>query len=295
MFSQSSYAAPLPCPHLPHRPLCLTRTLGSRLLALGRGLHRPHPALQSAQREVLEVWRCCLSYGIDVASTDIVMLAASEQDWWPGVSSPAAPSSPPLVAAGGHRTTSASPAAAISSISTDNRAVPDSAAGRILDGSAGASGGTAAEGATEGGAGADADAGGAVMAIPPGLPFLRALHQLTCACVIPPGHGGNTHGRVGEKPGGDVVLGGSGGEAGGSRGGTGQGNGEDSIGGVEIAPEMWAHIGDTVDAAVEAVVLWLFGGGGGKAGDICEEARETVDRAIQVRSRSGVLNIIGIG
>ncbi|CAN0507709.1 unnamed protein product, partial [Ectocarpus sp. 12 AP-2014] len=68
--------------------LSQTPLLGSTKgwLALGQGSRRPLPALEAVQREVLELWRCCLSYGIDVAAADTVVLVARGQGWWPGLS-----------------------------------------------------------------------------------------------------------------------------------------------------------------------------------------------------------------
>ncbi|CAM9864397.1 unnamed protein product [Scytosiphon promiscuus] len=202
-------------------------------LALGQGSNQPLPMLEAVQREVLELWRCCLSYGIDVAAADTVVLVARGQGWWPGLDSVVA--RPVLVADG----ESAVAAAAVEPAPGD---VGVSVGGR--DGS-----------------------------LSPKLAFVRALHQLACACVLPPsrssgGSAGSIAGSDGTKP--------AEGRSDRARGGPGKGPPAAaattlSLGGLAVVPESTADMGDTVDAAVEATLSWLLsagrsGGGEGGAG-----------------------------
>ena len=130
--------------------------------------------------------------------------------------------------------------------------------------------------------------------IPQRLALYRALHQLACACVLPPGTK-----AVNTSGGGDRTTDTAGAKEGESKGGAGGkknknvGGDNDaavSVGGVAVFPTAWAEVGDTVDAAVEATVLWLLGGGnacaaergGGRTsqGAIWEGA--TAERALEV-------------
>ncbi|CAN0031660.1 unnamed protein product, partial [Ectocarpus fasciculatus] len=220
--------------------LALSRTplLGSTKgwLALGQGSRRTLPALEAVQREVLELWRCCLSYGIDVAAADTVVLVARGQGWWPGLS-------------GG--------------VGDGAAAAPPVADAVIVERGGGGGGGGGS-----GGSGGDS--------LPPRLAFYRALHQLACACVLPPG--GDAAGRNENND--AETTGGGGGKAG--VGAAGAGAREEtesfSVGGVAVVPESWADVGDTVDAAVEAALLWLLsgarGGGGGVGGGTPETAQQ---------------------
>ena len=217
-----------------------------RWLALGQGLRRPLPALEAVQREALELWRCFLSYGVDVAAADTVVLVARGQGWLPGLGV-----APPAIGGAG----------------------------------AGAGAGVNAGGVGGGGS----VVGGVGGRLPPRLAFYRALHQLACACVLPPG-GKNTGRKKGADTDIDIDAGGGGG-GGKADGRDSGGAGEKpagaaavlSLGGVEVVPESWADVGDTVDAAVEAAILWLSGERGGGAGT--DGAAETAARALQVRGR----------
>lgn len=195
-------------------------------------MRRPLPALEAVQREALELWRCCLSYGVDVAAADTVVLVARGQGWLPGLGV-----APPAIA--------------------------------------GAGAGAGVSAADAGGS------GGVGERLPPRLALYRALHQLACACILPPG-GKNT----GRQDGADIDAGGTGGKADGRDSG---GAAEKpaaaaavlSLGGVAVVPESWADVGDTVDAAVEAAILWLSGERGVGAGT--DGAAGAAARALQVR------------
>lgn len=230
------------------------------------------------QRETLELWRCCLSYGIDVAAADTVVLVARGQGWWPGLSI-----TPPVAAAAsagagaiagavdvrvGGGGSSAGGAGVVTG--GDGSGLP----GISEDGSAGAGAAGAAKSAPADGG---SDVGG--VSLPPRLTFYRALHQLACACVLPPG--GSNSGSVGKR---DEQI---------SRveGGRAEKAAEVlSLGGVAVVPESWADVGDTVDAAVEAAILWLLSGGGGSgAAKGGARTERTADRAVEVCSCDGMM------
>ncbi|CAN0134606.1 unnamed protein product [Ectocarpus sp. 4 AP-2014] len=272
--------------------LSQTPLLGSTKgwLALGQGSRRPLPALDAVQREVLELWRCCLSYGIDVAAADTVVLVARGQGWWPGLSGGGGGGgAAPLVADNvtsergdgggvggggvggsvGEDPTAAAPAAA-ESVSAGRGVGIGVGGGGGGGGVAQSSSGVAQS--TSGGAGGGSHGGNFLS---PRLAFYRALHQLACACVLPPG--GNAAGRNKN----DGAETGSGdGKAGVGAAGAGVRKEAEgfSVGGVMVAPESWADVGDTVDAAVEAVLLWLLsgvrGGGGAGGGGTAETAQQ---------------------
>lgn len=291
-----------PAAHLP----LIARTKPNRLLMLGQRLCRPPPALVAAQREVLELWRCCLSYGIDVAVADTVVLVARAQGWWPGLAARPPPPLPPLPSSalsGAHSGAASSAvepaefaaAAAAAAESTFADDVDDALHGgehteggrmRRRGGSGGDVDGAAADRSPFSGtsgveeqdptglASTEAAAAAAVPVsapIPPVLAFYRSLHQLACVCVPPPGRSGNPVDGNSKGGGGGgpscADAGATENAADAGRGGNGRDNRTDfaaescSAGGVAVDPKMWADIGDTVDAAVEASVRWLSTGG----------------------------------
>ncbi|CBN79269.1 Protein of unknown function [Ectocarpus siliculosus] len=275
--------------------LSQTPLLGSTKgwLALGQGSRRPLPALEAVQREVLELWRCCLSYGVDVAAADTVVLVARGQGWWPGLSggvgaaAAAAAAAAPLVADSvtvergggggggsgggvGEEPTAAAPVGA-ESVSADSGVGVGDGVGGV-----GAQSSSGVAQSTSGGAGGGSRGGDS---LPPRLAFYRALHQLACACVLPPGvsAAGRNKNDGAETAGGD-------GKAGAGAAGTGVRKEAEgfSVGGVAVVPESWADVGDTVDAAVEGALLWLLSGvrGGGRVGG--GGAAETAQQAAAV-------------
>lgn len=224
--------------HPPRLPL--TIHTNSRFLALGRGSRHRIPALEAVQREALELWRCCLSYGIDVAASDTVVLVGRGQGWLPGLG--------------------AAPPAGAGAAAAD----------------VGGGGGGGGEGGSDGGGRGDGNDGGVgSTSPPPRLAFYRALHQLACACVVPPG--GNPDRANGAAKG--------------AAAGDGPETAARSLGGVAVVPESWADVGDTVDAAVEAAILWLSSGSGGGVGGSgvggggAARTVGTSERALQVRGR----------
>ncbi|CAB1100251.1 unnamed protein product [Ectocarpus sp. CCAP 1310/34] len=260
--------------------LSQTPLLGSTKgwLALGQGSRRPLPALEAVQREVLELWRCCLSYGIDVAAADTVVLVARGQGWWPGLS---------VGGVGGGVGGGGGGAPLVADTVTVERGDGGGGSGGGVGGSVGEDPTAATPVAAKslpvgvGVGGARSTSGGASGgsrggdSVPPRLAFYRALHQLACACVLPPG--GNAAGR--NKNDGAETAGGDG-KAGVGAAGAGLRKEAEgfSVGGVVVVPESWADVGDTVDAAVEAVLLWLLrsvrGGGGVDGGGTAETAQQ---------------------
>lgn len=115
------------------------------------------------------------------------------------------------------------------------------------------------------------------------MTFYRALHQLACACVLPPGGKSNCRSIA------DVAVCGEVDEQNSRAGGGRAGKAAEglSFGGVAVVPESWADVGDTVDAAAEAAILWILSGGGGVGGGAATggaRTEGTADRALQVRS-----------
>ncbi|CAM9227647.1 unnamed protein product, partial [Ectocarpus sp. 13 AM-2016] len=244
---------------------------------------------EAVQREVLELWRCCLSYGIDVAAADTVVLAARGQGWWPGLSvDGGGGGGAPLVANAvtverGDGGGGGSGGGVGGSVDEDPTAAAPVAAesvsagsGVVVGGGVGGSGAQSSCGVAQsksGGAGGGGSRGGD--SLPPRLAFYRALHQLACACVLP--SGGNAAGRNKND---DAETAGGDGKAGVGAAGAGVRKEAEgfSVGGVVVVPESWADVGDTVDAAVEAVLLWLLsgvrGGGGVGGGGTAETAQQ---------------------
>lgn len=201
------------------------------------------------QREVLELWRCFLSYGIDVSSADTIVLLSRSQRWWPGLE--AHPDASTSLSSGAFDAVS-------TGHSNDNASCLGNPAkkGTLVDVNGGGDG---------------------ELAIPPKLGFLRAMHQLACVCVLP----------LKEKEGLDMA-----GDEAVSEGDTQrpavrdsqeEAKGEDRapllLGGVSVSLETWAHVGDTVDAAVEACVRRLLSGLGSSSGQ-----EGTAEIAMQVAS-----------
>lgn len=245
------------------------------------------------QREVLELWRCCLSYGVDVAAADTVVLVARGHGWWPGLSGGGGGGgAAPLVADavtvergdGGGGVGGGVGGSVGGSVGEDPTAAAPVAAESVSAGSGvgvGVGGAQSSSGvaqSTSGGAGGGSRGGDS---LPPRLAFYRALHQLACTCVLPPG--GNAAGR--NKNDGAETAGGDGKAGVGAAGAGVRKEAEGfSVGGVVVVPESWADVGDTVDAAVEAVLLWLLsgvrGGGGVGGGGTAEMAQQVSVRGM---------------
>lgn len=195
----------------------------NRLLALGQGLRRPREPLLWMQRDVLELWRCCLSYGIDVSSADTIVLLSRSQGWWPGLE--ARPDACDAVSTG-HSNGNAS------------RLGNPAKKGTIADVNGGEDG---------------------ELAISPKLGFLRAMHQLACVCVLPPKQKegldmASDVPAVSERGTQRPAVRDCQEEA------KGKYRAPLFQGGVSVSLDTWADVGDTVDAAVEACVRHLLSG-----------------------------------
>lgn len=198
------------------------------------------------QREVLELWRCCLSYGIDVSSADTVVLLSRSQGWWPGLEA--------------HPDVSSLSSGAVSTGHSNSNASclgNPAKKGTMVD----VNGGREGE-----------------LVIPPKLGFLRAMHQLACVCVLP------LKQKEGLEIDGDVpTVSERDSQRPAVRDSQREAKEKDRapllLGDVSVSLDTWADVGDTVDAAVEACVRRLlsdFGSGSGQEG--------TVEIAMQVPS-----------
>lgn len=199
----------------------------------------------------------CLSYGVDVTSTDTVVLVSREQGWWPSAS----------------RISRDAALSFIPEASLDHEPLTGSGSseGTGSGGGKGSAGGKSPAGGTSsGGCGENGVVGsrGASTreAIRLEVSFYRALHQLLCACVLPtsiPDGEGVVRSKDGVDRSADPGI---------------------SIAGVKVLPDTWAAVGDTVDAAVEATVGWLlerYRPRDGRRGNCIREASS--DRAVEVR------------
>lgn len=256
------------------------------------------PLLQATQCEVLELWRACLSYGIDVNSADTVALISRGQGWWPGATIPVPPST--SASLGGRNPAESGTGAA-------TRGGKDDLSSGVMPHGRGRGGG-GREDAAEETVGSAPTRAAAHAAGPrargwrgpgPSVSLYRALHQLTCACVLPPSAESGGGDSKGPKDG-AFGIGGDRRDEGrepSANGGTGGPAPVTSlVGGIECDLELWAGVGDMVDSAVEAAVVFLLEscagngratgeliGGGDQSGPA--EVGETPDLTLEVCAR----------